>query len=326
MLCERSSRLHHANQGVRSSSDQLHKRGTHSKGIASIYLCHPEDVCAMFFEHVKLTRNMVGDEIAKGLAKFSQNSKYQPTTFATTHPTTPSPSATPTTSATQPSYGMTLNYLSGQISPAHKTAMTIYTPRPIPISSMPTLAIPDQGSIMPPIVPPPHRADSNTTSEVRYAAPHTPPNHLNKTTARIWEGVEARLRDMGLSPISHKIYQKPYPNIFDLVGYPTGWRVPDFIKFDGEGSRTTWEHVSQYLAQLGEAGSIEALRIQLFSLSLIGTTFAWFSSLPAYSIYGWEPLERKFHVHFYSGNSEAKLEDLTSVRQTRDESVSDYFK
>jgi hypothetical protein len=85
-------------------------------------------------------------------------------------------------------------------------------------------------------------------------------------------------------------------------------------------------HVSQYLAQLGEAGSIEALRIQLFSLSLIGTTFAWFSSLPAYSIYGWEPLERKFYVHFYSGNSEAKLEDLTSVRQTRDESVLDYFK
>jgi hypothetical protein len=38
----------------------------------------PEDVSAMFFEHVKFTRNMVGEEIAKGLAKFSQNSKYQP--------------------------------------------------------------------------------------------------------------------------------------------------------------------------------------------------------------------------------------------------------
>jgi hypothetical protein len=41
----------------------------------------PEDVSAMFSEHVKLTRNMVGDEVAKGLAKFSQNSKYHPTTF-----------------------------------------------------------------------------------------------------------------------------------------------------------------------------------------------------------------------------------------------------
>jgi hypothetical protein len=82
---------------------------------------------------------------------------------------------------------------------------------------------------------------------------------------------------MGLSPISHRIYQKMYPIIFNLVAYPAGWRVPDFSKFDGEGSRTTWEHVSQYLAQLGEAGFVEALRIQLFSLLLTRTTFAWFS-------------------------------------------------
>jgi hypothetical protein len=84
--------------------------------------------------------------------------------------------------------------------------------------------------------------------------------------------------------------------------------------------------VSQYLAQFGEAGSVEALRIQLFSLSLTKTAFAWFSSLPAHSIYGWEPLEQKFHEHFYNNTSEAKLADLTSVRQTRDESVLNYFK
>jgi hypothetical protein len=51
-----------------------------------------------------------------------------------------------------------------------------------------------------------------------------------------------------------------------------------------------------------------------------------FFSLPAYSIYGWELLKRKFHEHFYSGTSEAKLANLTSVRQGSDESVSDYFK
>jgi hypothetical protein len=61
-------------------------------------------------------------------------------------------------------------------------------------------------------------------------------------------------------------------------------------------------------------------------LSLTGTAFAWFSSLPAHSMYGWEPLERKFLEHFYSGTSEAKLADLASVRQTRDELVLDYFK
>jgi hypothetical protein len=83
--------------------------------------------------------------------------------------------------------------------------------------------------------------------------------------------------------------------------------------------------VSQYLAQLGEAGSVEALRVRLFSLSLTGIAFAWFSSLPAHSIYGWELLEQKFHEHFYSGSSEAKLANLASVRQTCDELVSDYF-
>jgi hypothetical protein len=269
---------------------------------------------------------MVEEEIAKGLAKFSQNSKYQPTTVATTHLMTPSSSATPSTSATQLPYGMPLNYFGGQTPLAHNTSMTLYTTEPVPISTIPpTSAMPGTASFMPSLAP--VSTSSNTMAGVRYAAPQPPPvDRLNETTARICEGVKARLRDIGLSPISHQIYQKPYLSIFNSVAYPVGWRVPAFTKFDGEGSRTTWEHVSQYLAELGEAGSDEALRIRLFSLSLIRTAFAWFSSLPAHSIYGWEPLEWKFHEHFYSGTSEAKLADFTLVRQTRDESVLNYFK
>ena len=38
------------------------------------------------------------------------------------------------------------------------------------------------------------------------------------------------------------------------------------------------------------------------------------------------PLELKFNEHFYSSTNEAKLLDLTSARQTRDESVVEYFK
>jgi len=34
--------------------------------------------------------------------------------------------------------------------------------------------------------------------------------------------------DMGRS----RSHQKPYPNDFDLVFYPIGWCVPDFIKFN----------------------------------------------------------------------------------------------
>jgi hypothetical protein len=263
------------------------------------------------------------------LAKFSHNSKNQPTTVATAHLMTPSSSATPSTSVTQPPYGMPLNYFGGQTPPAHNTSMTLYKLEPVPISTiLPMLAIPSTASFVAPLVS--ASASSSTTTGVRYAAPHAsqpdPTDSLNEPTARIWEGVEARLRDLGLSPISHRIYQKLYPSIFNLVACLAGWQVPDFTKFDGEGSHTTWEHVSQYLSQLGEAGFVEALRIRLFSLSLTRTAFVWFSSLPAHSIYGWEPLERKFHEHFYSGTSEAKFAELTSVRQSHDESVLDYFK
>jgi hypothetical protein len=113
---------------------------------------------------------------------------------------------------------------------------------------------------------------------------------------------------------------------FDLVPYPLDWHTPDFVKFNGEDNRTTWEDVSQYLAQLGEVGSVGVLKVRLFYLSLTSTAFSWFSSLSPNSIDSWEQLECKFHDHFYSLKNEFKLSDLTSVRQSRDESVSDYIR
>jgi hypothetical protein len=64
----------------------------------------------------------------------------------------------------------------------------------------------------------------------------------------------------------------------------------------------------------------------LFSLSLTGTAFAWFSSLAPNSIDSWDQLEQKFHDHFFSGSYQIKLTDLTSVRQSKEESVYDYLK
>jgi hypothetical protein len=111
-----------------------------------------------------------------------------------------------------------------------------------------------------------------------------------------------------------------------LVPYLTGWRVPDFVKFNGDDIWTTWEYISQYIAQLGEASFSDDLRVPLFSLSLTGTAFSWFTSLAPSSIQSCNKLERKFHDHFYSGDNQAKFTDLTSVKQGRDESVTDYFK
>jgi hypothetical protein len=60
------------------------------------------------------------------------------------------------------------------------------------------------------------------------------------------------------------------------------------VKFNGDDSKTTWEHVSQYLAQLREASATEEIRVCLFSLSLTGNAFSWFASLPVNSICTWE--------------------------------------
>jgi len=123
-----------------------------------------------------------------------------------------------------------------------------------------------------------------------------------------------------------RLYKKPYPAEFDFVSFPIGWRNPEFTKFNGDDSRITWEHVSQYILQLGEASFNDALRVRLFSLSLTGMTFSWFSSLAPNSIRNWSQLEHKFHDHFFSGETEAKLMDLTSIKQGRDEPATDYFK
>ena len=63
---------------------------------------------------------------------------------------------------------------------------------------------------------------------------------------------------------SSHLYQKLYPPEFDFVSYLAGWRIPKFVKFNGDDSRTTWEHVSQYILQLEEAGLNDALRFSCF--------------------------------------------------------------
>ena len=80
------------------------------------------------------------------------------------------------------------------------------------------------------------------------------------------------------------------------------------------------------MLQLEEAGLNDALCVRLFSLSFTGTAFSWFFSLAPNSIRNWAQLENKFHDHFFSWKTEAKLLDLTSIKQGRDESASDYFK
>jgi hypothetical protein len=65
--------------------------------------------------------------------------------------------------------------------------------------------------------------------------------------------------------------------------------------------------------------------VRLFSLSLTGTAFTWYATLPPNSIFSWGDLEQKFHEHFFSGDYELDLVDLVALRQEKDESVNDYI-
>ena len=65
--------------------------------------------------------------------------------------------------------------------------------------------------------------------------------------------LKTELGQLSLSLSRNCLYQRPYPDAFDLVSYPTGWRVSDFVKFSNDDNRSTWEHISQYVAQFGEA-------------------------------------------------------------------------
>nr|ABA95996.1 retrotransposon protein, putative, unclassified [Oryza sativa Japonica Group] len=117
----------------------------------------------------------------------------------------------------------------------------------------------------------------------------------------------------------------PYPEWFERVPLPNRFKVPDFSKFSGKEGVSTYEHISRFPAQCGEALAVDALRVRLLRLSLSGSAFTWFSSLPYGSINSWADLEKQFHSYFYSGVHEMKLTDLTVIKQRHDEPVHEYI-
>jgi hypothetical protein len=64
----------------------------------------------------------------------------------------------------------------------------------------------------------------------------------------------------------------------------------------------------------------------MFSLSLSGISFTWFTSLALNSIFTWAQLEQKFHKYFYSGDTKLKLSHLTSIKQKHNEHVAHYIR
>jgi hypothetical protein len=90
----------------------------------------------------------------------------------------------------------------------------------------------------------------------------------------------------GLKPkMQGPAYTPPFPEWYYRVILPPRVKPPtEFTKFSGQDDTSTVEHIARYLMQLGEASADEAFRVRYFPLSLMGSAFQWFTSLPPQSV------------------------------------------
>jgi hypothetical protein len=87
------------------------------------------------------------------------------------------------------------------------------------------------------------------------------------------------------------VYQKPYPDYYNQLPHPRGYRVLEFSEFSGEDGMTTLEDVGQFILQCGEASANDELEMRIFPLSLSSTAFTWFTTIVPNSISTWAQLE-----------------------------------
>jgi hypothetical protein len=136
---------------------------------------------------------------------------------------------------------------------------------------------------------------------------------------------EMLLKQYGIKPKQQScIYNTPYLSGYDHIPFSPRFKVPDLTKFCRQDETSTLEHITRFIIQCGEAGNVDALRIHLFSSSLLGPTFLWFTSLPANSIIKWSDLEQQFYNCFVFGIHEMKITDRTRLKKKNDETVAGF--
>jgi hypothetical protein len=145
-------------------------------------------------------------------------------------------------------------------------------------------------------------------------------NLTNQLATILWESFDIEPKGRG------RVYQKSYPDYYDYLSYPRGYRVHEFSKFSGEDGKTTLEHVGQFILQCGDASANDALKLRMLTLSLFGIAFTWFTSLDPNSIFTWDQLEHKLHEYFYSGDTVLRLSHFTIVKQKHNEFIVEYIR
>jgi hypothetical protein len=168
-----------------------------------------------------------------------------------------------------------------------------------------------------------------------YGAIDALPNLGYGTTAGVQEDdiLVQKMADLmpnqfGLKPkLQGPAYTPPFSEWYYRVILPPRVKPPtEFVKFSGQDDTSTVEHIARYLMQLGEASADEAFRVRYFPLSLTGPAFQWFTSLPPQSVGTCKELEQKFHAHYFSGSTEKKLIDPTTLKQRHNETPMEFLR
>jgi hypothetical protein len=82
-------------------------------------------------------------------------------------------------------------------------------------------------------------------------------------------------KQYGIKPKEQScMFRTPYPSGYDQIQFLPRFKVPDFTKLFGQDETSTMEHITRFIIQCGEAGNVDALRIRLFSSSLLCPTFS----------------------------------------------------
>jgi hypothetical protein len=69
------------------------------------------------------------------------------------------------------------------------------------------------------------------------------------------EQIARTLREFGFTPKGRaRTYQKPYPEYFDTIPYPRGFKISNFLRFSNDDTRTTHEHIGHLLMQVNDVG------------------------------------------------------------------------
>ena len=79
------------------------------------------------------------------------------------------------------------------------------------------------------------------------------------------------------------MYRRPYPDWVEQAPLPSRYKLTA-TQFSRQDNVANVEHISKYVAQLGEALAHKALKIRFFPTVSIWIVFPWFASLPTSSI------------------------------------------